>query len=156
MSRPAVEVRDAAPGDADLLFANLRPADLAEGEALAGRGRVREAIDRSIADSTHCWTAWAGADLMCMFGVAPVSLLSDDGVPWMLGTPVVARERRALTRLARPYIARMLAAHPRLVNVVDARNVAAMRFLRHVGFQLLPAQPLGVAGLPFHPFVMER
>jgi hypothetical protein len=43
-----------------------------------------------------------------------------------------------------------------LENVVDARNTKSIRWLRRMGFEVLPAAPLGVEGRPFHLFVMEN
>lgn len=154
MSRLEVEVRACQEGDAEALLANLRPADLAEGEALAGAGQVPEMVAESLRASVLSWTAVAAGDVVCMFGVAPVTLMGDHGMPWMLGTPLVEQHRRALTRQGPAYIAHMLAAFPHLVNVVDARNVRSIAWLRRVGFQIHDARPAGVAGMPFHPFTM--
>jgi hypothetical protein len=156
MSRRGVEIRAPREDDVAALLAEIRPADLAEGEALLGPGAVPAALAQSLRDSALAWTADTPDGLMCMFGVAPASLMGDQGLPWMVGTPRVAKYAGALTRLAGPYIGRMLAAFPLLVNVVDARNTRAIAFLKHAGFTVLPAGPVGRAGLPFHPFFMRR
>jgi hypothetical protein len=150
-----VEVRPVREGDAEALAAALRQADLDELEAVRGPGDVAEAIRHALRDSALCWAAEADGELMCLFGVAPLTALGDIGVPWMLGTPVVDRNGRALTRLARAYIARMLEAFPTLANGVDARNVKAVRWIGVCGFTIMPPQPAGPAGMPFHPFVMK-
>jgi hypothetical protein len=149
-----VEIRAVRDGDIDELLADVRPADQAEADALFGPGELRQAITASVASSAMCWTADAGGRVAWMFGVAPVSLMSDIGLPWMVGTTLVDRERRALTRLTPPYIARMLAAYPSLANVVDARNVKSIAWLRRAGFKVHAPAPAGVAGLPFHLFTM--
>lgn len=149
-----VKVREVRPGDAALLAANMRPADVLEVEAVHGPGDLTAAIEEALASSTLSWTAEADGELMCIFGVAPVSLMSDVGVPWLLGTPVVQRNGRALTRLAPTYIARMLTAFPCLANGVDTRNTAAVRWIARMGFELLPPTPVGAARVPFHPFRM--
>lgn len=155
MSLRAVEIRAPAPGDLDDLLAHIRPADLAEGEALAGPGAVPSLVAESMERSPLLWTMASPAGVVCIFGAAPATLMGDKGMPWMVGTHLVEVERRALMRLAPAYIARMLAAFPLLVNVVDARNRRSIAFLRRLGFIILPAMSAGVASMPFHPFVME-
>ncbi len=137
------------------MLANIRPADLAEGEALLGAGKLDKALHDSVAGSVLTWTGAVGDGAAFVFGLAPVSALGDQALPWLIGTPLIDKHRRAFTRLSRPYIARMLAAYPKLVNVVDARNVKSIAWLKRMGFTILPAEPMGAAGLPFHPFFLE-
>lgn len=156
MSPLGVEIRAVRDGDIDALLADIRAPDLAEAEALFGPGMVRSALTESLANSAMAWTGECSDGLAWIFGVAPAhGLMGDIGLPWMVGTRLVDRERRALTLLTPAYIARMLAAFPTLTNIVDARNTKSIRWLRHVGFELMPAEPMGVAGQPFHLFVMR-
>lgn len=154
MSRPAAEFRSLRDGDIEALVANMRPADRAECEALVGPD-VEGAVRRGCAASVLLWTVEAGGEVVAILGLVPRSLMGGDGVPWMLGTSLVDVHRRALNRVAPSYIAQMLATCPRLFNVVDVRNTRSIRWLRSMGFVILPPVPCGVAGLPFHPFVME-
>lgn len=139
---------------ADLLL-GLRQADRDECNALIGPGRADETLRKSIDNSAMVFTAEHRGRVMAIFGLVRVSLLGDRGLPWLLGTDLIDRHPGALIRDCRPYISRMLTICPQLVNVVDARNIKSIRFLKKMGFELLPAQPMGVAGLPFHPFVMS-
>jgi hypothetical protein len=100
------------------------------------------------------WTGTVDGQVACIFGVVPINYLAGQGAPWLLGTPLIDRYRGAFIRRNRTYIARMLAVFPTLLNVVDARNVKSIAWLQHMGFTICPPMPLGVAGLPFHPFVM--
>lgn len=153
MARGAVrELRD---GDAEALLANLRPADRDECDALLGPGQERDALADGISKSLVVWVFTINEQVAGIGGLVPVSLLGGRGIPWMLGTPAIDRHPGAFIRLNRPYIARMLALCPHLVNVVDARNVRSIAWLKHTGFTVLPAQPMGAAGLPFHPFFMD-
>lgn len=155
MSRRAIDVRATREGDAETLAANLRPQDRDEVEALRGADGVLPAIREGVALSTMCWTAEADGDLVAIFGMVPVTLLGDTGVPWFLGTPMVDRCAGSLMRAAPAYIARMLAAYPRLFNIVDSRNAKACRYLRRAGFVLGPPAPMGPAGVLFHPFELD-
>lgn len=155
MSRRAIEIREVRPGDAEALAAELRPQDAAEVEAMHGPGTVEAAIREGIAASTLCWAVDSPAGLVAIAGVAPVSLMGDVGVPWMLCTTRVNRVAGSLMRVAPAYIARMLAAYPRLTNYVDSRNARVCRWLQRLGFTLAPAAPRGPAGVDFHHFEMD-
>lgn len=155
MSRPAVEARPPAAGDAEALVAAMRPQDRAEVEAIRGPGQELEAVRLGIELSVLAWSFTIGGELACICGVAPMSLMSDRGVPWLLGTTVMDRHPGALIRVAPAYIARMLAAFPHLMNGVDARNTMAVRWLRRAGFTLHPAVPVGSRGVMFHPFELD-
>ena len=72
--------------------------------------------------------------LACIIGLAVTgTVLTPVGIPWMLGTPLVPRHGRTLTRLAQRYIPRMLATTPHLMNTVHARNTVAVRWLSATG-----------------------
>lgn len=148
-------VREVQEGDGDIVLADLRPADLDECHALLGPGTEREAVEKSLKESALSWTFTVDGRVAAVFGVTPVSLLGGQGMPWLVGTPLIDRHPGAFIRLNRPYIRKMLGICPHLVNVVDARNVKSIVWLKKMGFTLLPAQPMGAAGLPFHPFFME-
>jgi hypothetical protein len=144
-------VQPAGVDDALRVAAHCRDADRAE--FLAASGRTPEEVVRDgLADSVMAFTGWAGEDPVCVFGVATWSLVAGVGIPWMVGTDQLPRHSRALLRTSRPAVELMHARFPELVNYVDARNVAAIRWLRWLGFKVEPAAPYGVAGLPFHRF----
>jgi hypothetical protein len=148
--------RPPEPGDVDALLADMRQADRDEVAAMFGAEHIREAIETGIARSTPaCWTLTIDGQVLCVGGVAPVSLLGGEGAPWMLATRLFERNRGALIRVAPSYIARMLAAFPHLLNVVDARNTKAIAWLRRVGFTILDPIIVGAEGRPFHPFLMD-
>jgi hypothetical protein len=150
-----LRIREVLAGDAEQLLANLRQADADEADALLGPGQIHQALHHSIERSTMVWTGAVEDAVAFIFGVSPLSALSGQGQPWMVGTPLVDRHRCALGRLTPLYIARMLAAYPTLINVVDERNMKSKAWLRRAGFKLLPAIPMGTAGQPFHPFILE-
>lgn len=149
-----VLIRPTQPGDAAELAANLRPSDLAECRAY-GRPDIAAGIISSANRSMLCWTGLVDGELAAIIGVAPISVMSGIGSPWMLGTPVLDRHSRVLVRRTPEYIAKMLNAFPHLVNFVHAKNTTSVRWLRRLGFTLHAAQPYGALGEPFHPFEMR-
>lgn len=148
-------IRDVQPGDVEALLQNLRPADRAEADALFGPDKAESAIRESVSLSVMAWTGHVGDEVAFIFGCAPATLLGEEGLPWLVGTPLIDCHRRAFIRFSHTYIPCMLAIFPTLVNLVDARNVKSIAWLKKMGFTLLPPQVAGVAGLPFYPFFME-
>jgi hypothetical protein len=142
-------IRRARVTDALLLGPLVREADVAE--VLAASGRSPEhALLEGIHASTHAWTFEVGGVPCAVFGVAP--FLPDMGAPWLLASTEFRAHARRLLAEAPRFLDRMHRQYPLLCNFVDARNLPAIRFLRHVGFTLAPARPYGYAGLPFHRF----
>ena len=149
-----VEIRPTLPGDVEILIANLRPSDLAECRAY-GKPDIAAGIESSVKRSMLCWTGLVDGELAAILGVAPVSVMTGIGSPWMLGTPVLDAHSRILVRETPGYIAKMLNAFPHLVNFVHAKNTTSVRWLRRLGFTLHQAVPYGALGEPFHPFEMK-
>lgn len=142
--------------DVTELVANLRDQDVDELRA-AGYEDFASIITESLARSDWAVTATVDGRLACIFGVSAAgTLLSAYGVPWMLGTSLVATNRRALARLAPRYIHEMLQAYPTLRNLVHADNTVALGWLRHVGFTIGPVVPHPNTGAPFHVFELNR
>lgn len=119
----------------DDLVGNMRQCDIDEVMA-GGAESPRAAVESSITISTHLAAMHVDDELVCIFGVAPLSILSGSGCPWMLGTNHVKRYRRELMHATRPYIAAMQRAYPFLGNAVHARNTESIRWLRAVGFEV--------------------
>ena len=137
------------------LLADPRPADVAEFLAASGEG-PDVVLARAVAISPECWAVLADGQVLGIFGVAPISMLSGRGAPWLVGTPILDRYARGFIRLNREFLPRMLAGYSHLENWVDARNTRAINWLRWLGFTVHDPVPFGVAGLPFHRFDMRR
>jgi hypothetical protein len=149
-----VEVRFLQPGDMEAILANLRQADY--DEILASSGDVERAVLDSPGHSVWSLAFWVNDELACVVGLAPLDgLLGRRAAPWMMGTDVVDRHPGALMKATPRYIAGMLSTYPHLLNFVDARNTRNIRWLKRLGFKILPAVPYGAAQLPFHLFEMK-
>lgn len=133
---------------------HARPEDVEEIRASCGTG-VLEAMEFGLRFGLLCRAALVDGVPACVFGVTASSLLGGVGAPWMIATPEVERQPRALVALSRPVVAEMAGLFPLLVNFVDNRNRKAHRWLAWLGFQLDPPAPHGVDQLPFRRFTME-
>lgn len=92
---------------------------------------------------------------VCAFGVVPYSVLTKFGAPWMVGTNDLDRCAVDFIRHCKTDLVGFFGEWDRLLNVVDARNAKAVRWLKWLGFTVFPAMPYGPFALPFHPFTME-
>lgn len=149
-----IEIRETTINDVVELARNLRAADAAEMRAY-GHDDYLPHLTRSALHSMLCWSAFADGKLACIIGVAPLSVMSGVGSPWMMGTHVLDQHQRVLVRRTPEYISKMLNAFPHLVNYVHAQNTTSVRWLRRLGFTLHDAQPYGALGEPFHKFEMR-
>ena len=140
--------------DLGYLAQHLRDADRQELAAVHGVGLdLLRCLQTAVRSSEEAWVAvTAYGEPIAVFGLAPVSLLGGIGCPWMLGTDVVDLYAREVVRLSRQHVARWSRRYSLLFNYVDARNLRSIEWLRHTGFTILPAQPYGQHGEPFHRF----
>ncbi|HVJ40147.1 MAG TPA: hypothetical protein VM639_01570 [Dongiaceae bacterium] len=144
----------ARPVHVDRMAGIMRESDRQEVWAAAGL-TPSAGLEISLASSLYAWT-WLIDDIpACMFGIGSESLLSGVGMPWLLSADPVDRHRLAFLKYYRPFLARMRADFPLLVNWVDARYAAAIRWLGWMGFTLYPAAPYGPFGMPHHRFEMR-
>jgi hypothetical protein len=145
---PVIEIRPATFRDALTLV--LRRADREEVEALSGRD-PRAVLVESVERSTYAWAGLADGNLVCLFGVCPMTLVGVTGVPWLLGSDAVCAYSRPFLRRNRAFVHAMLKEYPVLRNVVDARNAVSIRWLRWLGFTLGEPMPMGAPACPLSP-----
>ena len=143
------------PDESSLVYIaeNLRHADADELRATHGadvdfKQCLRVAV--AISEEVHCAYTAVG-EPFAVFGIAP-ALIDGQGIPWMLGTDIIALYGREVVALSRAHVARWGLKYPCLFNYVDARNLRSIVWLRRTGFSILDAAPYGVEGLPFHRF----
>ena len=148
-------MRPATLEDIDPLVMRVRPEDVSELWA-AAMATPERALRDGILLSPESWVGMADDLPLCIFGVAPVSLLGRVGAPWMVGTSDIDRHAFGFLKACKGAVAEMIAPYPYLFNFVDARNDKAVRWLKWLGFTMPPAEPYGPFGLPFHRFEMKR
>lgn len=137
------------------LAPRLRALDFAEIESASGHPVIEvlaESVERAV---------WAEALLIdgrveAVGGLRTLSMMFGPGVAWLVGSDRLTERKRWFLSQSRRQVGRMLGHYDRLLNWVDARNRPAARYLRGLGFSIGEAAPWGAAGLPFHPFSMER
>lgn len=147
-----VDVAFAPPTAAHVeeLHRTMRLADRDECLAIGLSGR--DAVRESLARATHASTVLFGGEVAAILGVRD----TDEGrLAWVLTAAPVTRYPLTFWRLCRPTLAVMRGDASRLFNWVDARYVVALRWLRHLGFTVEPAQPYGPNAALFHRCTLE-
>ncbi len=144
----AVKFTPATEADIAELMVKLRPADRAEMEALAGP-RALPLLQSSIAYGENYAGHWDG-ELACVFGIHRLSILPSVGQPWLLTTEVVAQHAKVFMEQSKRFVEDWQERFDTLVNYVDARYSAAIAWLKWLGFEIEPAEPHGIFGMPFH------
>lgn len=137
------------------LAQSLRRQDIDELEAVHGSGcDVAGILTRAVTISQHCVVGLSHDTglPMVIFGVAPAAWDKNIGVIWMVGTDELFRHRRNLLVEGRLYVEEYLKTFRVLLNFVDVRNSASIRWLSRLGFTFAPPEPYGVRGLDFYLF----
>lgn len=81
---------------------------------------------------------------------------SEIGVPWLISTQHVEGRPKAFLSVCKPEVQEMLTRHRSLLNFVDVRNRAAVKWLKWLGFEFMDAIPYGPKQMLFYPFKIER
>ena len=149
-----IEIREVENGDVAVLVRNMRKHDVQEVNAATRMG-VRNAVETSLNLSTYAKTGLVNDELVCMWGVCPISLISSSGSPWMLGTDLIEKKQRIFLRRSKPWLEDIKKDYKTLENHVDERNTLSVRWLKWLGFEMNEAEPYGVNGELFHKFTME-
>lgn len=128
-----IRVRRASADDARALAPRLREADRVE--VLAAGVQPLDALLGGLERATWAYSIVVDGEVAAILGVAPMgALLGDSGIPWLLGSDLALRHWRRLCKSGPFWIERMHESYAHLVNMVHARNVLAIKWLRYAGF----------------------
>lgn len=152
---PECPYRQAEPGDIDYVAAHMREADKIELKA-TGLYDPKEALELSLEKSSHAWTAFHCGNPHIMWGVVPASIMTRDGICWMLSTEHAEKDWMLWVRLVRPSLHQMLDEYPTLFNFVDSRNTKTLRWAKWVGFRVDDPIEYGPLRRQFHRITLER
>ena len=133
----------------------VRQADVDEIWALDHK-TPRQALIQSLQSSTDVRTGMVDGQVICLFGVAPVSVLCGQAMPWMIGSTLLDKYARIFLKHDKYIVDGWLKTYPHLFNYVDERNTRAKIWLKRLGFTIHKAKPKGKEQLPFHYFERTR
>jgi hypothetical protein len=145
----------ATKAHAAALELTLRPEERRELAASGGEGPIG-----SLAVSVDAITALWGDEVVAMAGIGKPVHPTVGGpavsVVWFLtgaGFPLRARH---FMKPAKEVLRRFLETVGVLVNLIDARYEAAVRWAKWLGFEILPPIEWGRQGRKFHPARLRR
>jgi hypothetical protein len=111
----------------------LRAADAAE--CRGGGAEPLHALLTSLGSSEIARAALLGDRPIAMWGLAPVALLGDAAVVWLLTAPEVEARRFSLLRIARREVESWLRFRSELYAFADETYAGACRLLESLGFR---------------------
>jgi hypothetical protein len=141
--------------DIDPIARSARQADRDEIEEGCGQS-IASALTLGLRSSVAAHVIAWGDTPLAAFGDVCYSPGAGIGIPWLISTDAIEQHPRAFLRICKPLVAQMLERHQTLINYVDTRNTAAIRWLEWLGFSMGSAEPYGPAGLLFRRFSMDR
>ncbi len=152
-----VDIVPATQAHADVIAANPRQADEVEVRASCGLS-VGWALRYGLRKSSKVWTAIIDGIPVCMFGVTLTSAITGTGTVWCLASSEMSKPavRRQFIEHSPHVLQAVQERFPgTLFNAVDVRNLSAIRWLKWMGFKLLPPEPMGRNGELFQPFYIR-
>lgn len=149
--QPCIVYHDAREVDVIDIARRLRKQDLDELEVLLPGKTPVQALLVSMNSSVWTRVALINGHPECVFGLGRDGAT---GIPWMMGTDVMMRHQRALLVEGRAEVEAMQRSCALLYNVTHARNTAAIRWLKRLGFQF--GDQFDHNGHPLLPFYRHQ
>jgi hypothetical protein len=94
-----------------------------------------EALQHSVAASTVADTAHIDGQPAAIWGLVPQGLLTPRAWLWMLGTPAVQANAKALLKMSAYFVEWAHETYPVLDALIDSRHEKALRWVSWLGFK---------------------
>lgn len=146
-------VRRPTPEDVEYVIANIRDEDRAEIDALDG-GNVRNSLYQTPDMDKNAWVWEREGKVHAIFGVNPVEDRDGVGVIWMLATKTFDDHFMAFAAACKVVVEVMIKDYEYVFNYVYVENKKSIRWLKWLGFDVRPSEPIGINGAEFHRFEM--
>ena len=150
-----IHVRRMTADDIEPIARDARQADRDEIEEGCGQ-TIASALALGLRSSVAAHVIAWGDTPLAAFGDVSYSPGAGIGIPWLISTNAIEQHPRAFLRICQPLVAQMMERHQTLVNYVDTRNTAAIRWLEWLGFGMGSPTPYGPKQLLFRQFQMTR
>jgi hypothetical protein len=109
-----------------------------------------DAIDRFVAASTSLYVGRVDEEILCVWGLIPPTLLSDQAYLWLQITPAAAEHQFILVRRGQIEMKKMLEVYPKIVGHCEAGAAQSIRWLGWLGAEFGPPEGDLV------PFIIQR
>lgn len=131
------------------LSVNMQQSDIDNIDAISGMSPA-SGLRWSLGYSIDAKTWLVGDRVAAICGLGKLTFFSESASPWLIGTDLIRKYPKVFYKEHRRLIYDALDRHRCLITYVDARNKRSIRWLKHTGFTIHPAEPVGVKQLPFH------
>lgn len=146
------QVAPSIPDHIPYLAEYMREADRREVWA-SHRHNPVEALETSLKNSELAWTFIGNDKPLFMWGVGRQgSILSDKGMPWLLGTDGIRKFQRVFLQHCPYYVGLMQESFALLENYVHADNRISIRWLEWCGFTVEREIPEVINDEDFYQF----
>jgi hypothetical protein len=150
-----VQVVPATSALAERMAPRLRAADTAEVEACQGWTPL-QALLRSLELAPGSRALLFDGEPVAMWGVEPLNAGAGVGIAWLLGTDDLTAHPLTFWRVCKHELAQLRVEWPVLVNWIDARYEASLRWARRLGFAVDQPKPFGRNGALFCSAALVR
>lgn len=155
MDKDKVIVAKTSPEHIGMLKNNLSEENERESFAMAhksGSQVLQEAFDASEISYTMLYNG----EPVLSLGVIRKSLLSDEGLLWLMHSADIKKVKIRALRKSVYYLKKFLMTFNSLENYIDARNVLTIKWLKWCNFTIDDAKRVGSENMPFHKFHLRR
>jgi hypothetical protein len=150
-----VSILPTVDSDLDELAEKMRDIDVMECHQVLNLP-VAKVLQLSRAVSYEILTGRVNGELVVIYGIAKLNILSSEASPWLLATPAIEKYGFAFARRNKEVIARWQKKYTVMRNHVHVDNKITIRWLRWLGFDIQDPVPYGYRGELFHPFELRR
>lgn len=146
-------VRRPTPEDVEFIIANIRDEDAAEIAAFDGDS-VRDVLAFTPDVEHNAWVWERHGKVHAIFGVNPIEGRDGVGIIWMLATKSFDEHFMAFAAACKVVVDVMIEKYEYLYNYVSVENRKSIKWLKWLGFDVRPSEPIGINGAEFHRFEM--
>lgn len=146
-------VRRPTPEDVEYIVAHIRKEDADEIAALDG-GNARDALAETPDMDKNAFVWEREGKVHAIFGVNPVEGREKVGVIWMLAADTFDDHFMAFAAACKAVVEVMIKDYEYIFNYVYVENKKSIKWLKWLGFDVRPSEPIGINGAQFHRFEM--
>ena len=93
----------------------------------------REIVLNAAANSRPLWGGFWNGETLCIFGLIPPTLLSEQAYLWLHTTEAASEHEFVLVRRSQIEVRKMLEEHPRIIGHCEVGAERSIRWLRWLG-----------------------
>lgn len=150
-----VEVVKASREHVPLLLAGMSSAVVGELKTLYPATELAARMCEAIEHSAEATSFFVDGKIIAMVGITTPTALSDIAYPWLLPhSENLGPYKYEFLAASKRWTQYQITRYSTLQNVVSAKNLAALKWLKWLGFELGPV--MKIKGQPFRPYRMER